>query len=109
MAMGSADAVNMTAKHMSDIKAAVEEYRGKANALAGELESTINGLIPSSFDGAAANGFKAFYTKTFTSEDGVNPGLTNLLNVIDSMADEILKSIPGADGLDDKLGEGNNQ
>lgn len=109
MAMGQEGTVNITAKMMNDILDAVTDYQGKASTLAGQLESTIGGLIPSSFDGAAASGFKAFYNKTFTSEDGVNKGLENLLNVIKQIAEETLKAIPGSDGLDDKLAEGNNQ
>lgn len=109
MAMGEQGTVNITAKMMNDILDAVADYQGKASALAGQLESTIGGLIPSNFEGAAANGFKAFYNKTFTAEDGVNKGLENLLNVIKQIAEETLKAIPGSDGLDDKLAEGNNQ
>lgn len=109
MAMGSTGTVNMTAKMMNDVIQAVEDYRAKASAHAGELENQVTGLIPSSFEGAAANGFKAFYDKTFTAEDGINKGIENLLNTIKQMAEETLKAIPGANGLDDQLAEGNNQ
>lgn len=109
MAMGSTGTINITAKMMNDIIDAVEDYRGKANSLASEFDSTVNGLIPSSFEGAAATGYKAFYEKTFTAEEGVNKGLENLLNTIKQIAEETLKAIPGGDGLDDQLGEGNNQ
>ncbi len=109
MAMGSTETVNMTAKMLNDIMQAVEDYRTKANANAAELESTVTGLIPSGFEGAAANGFKAFYDKTFTSDEGLNKGIENLLNTIKQMAEEILKAIPGSNGVDDQLAEGNNQ
>lgn len=109
MSMGSTGTINITAKMMNDIIEAVEDYRGKANSLASEFDSTVNGLIPSSFEGAAATGYKAFYEKTFTAEEGVNKGLENLLNTIKQIAEETLKAIPGGDGLDDQLGEGNNQ
>lgn len=109
MAMGSTGTVNMTAKMLADIVQAVEEYRAKASGYAAELDSTVTGLIPSSFEGAAANGFKAFYDKTFTAEDGVNKGIENLLNTMKQMAEETSKAIPGSNGLDDQLGEGNNQ
>ncbi len=109
MAMGSTETVNMTAKMLNDIMQAVEDYRAKANANAEELESTITGLIPSGFEGAAADGFRAFYDKTFTSEEGLNKGIENLLNTIKQMAEEILKAIPGSNGVDDQLAEGNNQ
>jgi len=112
MAMGSTGTVNVSAKMIEDIKNAVADYRGKANTLAGQLDSEVNGLIPSSFEGSAATGFKAFYEKTFTSEDGVNPGLENLLKAIDGeegIAQGILSAIPGGEGVDEKLAEGNNQ
>ncbi len=109
MAMGSTGTVNITAKMMQDIVQAVEEYQSKASALAGELDSAVTGLIPGSFEGAAAAGFKAFYDKTFTSEEGVNKGIENLLNTIKQIAEETLKAIPGSNGLDDQLADGNNQ
>lgn len=109
MAMGSTETVNMTAKMLNDIMQAVEDYRAKANANAAELESTVTGLIPSGFEGAAADGFRAFYDKTFTSDEGLNKGIENLLNTIKQMAEEILKAIPGSNGVDDQLAEGNNQ
>lgn len=109
MAMGNTGTVNITAKMMQDIVQAVDEYQAKASALAGQLESTVTGLIPGKFSGAAANGFKAFYDKTFTAEDGINKGIENLLNTIKQIAEETLKAIPGSNGLDDQLAEGNNQ
>lgn len=109
MAMGSTGTVNMTAKMMSDVIQAVEEYQARASDLAAQFDSEIAGLIPGNFEGAAANGFKAFYEKTFIAEDGVNKGIENLLNTIKQMAEEILKAIPGSNGLDDQLAEGNNQ
>ncbi len=109
MAMGSTETINMTAKMLNDIIQAVEDYWAKAHANAEELENTVTGLIQSDFQGAAADGFKAFYDKTFTSEEGLNKGIENLLNTIKQMAEETLKAIPGANGVDDQLGEGNNQ
>lgn len=107
MAMGSTGTVNITHKMMADIKQAVENYRGKANALAAELDGEVNGLIPLYFSGAAAEGFKTFYTNNIVPANG--EGLTNLLNVIDEIAQSILDAIPGANGLDDQLADGNQQ
>lgn len=109
MAMGSTGTVNITAKMMNDIIQAVEDYQAKASALAGQLDSVVTGLIPGSFKGAAAEGFKTFYEKTFTADDGVNKGIENLLNTIRQIAEETLKAIPGSDGMDDQLGQENNQ
>lgn len=107
MAMGSTGTVNITQKMMTDIKSAVEEYRGKANALATELEEQVNGLIPENFSGAAADGFKVFYNNNIVPANG--EGLTNLLKAIDDIAQGILDAIPGASGLDDQLADGNQQ
>lgn len=65
------------------------------------------GLIPASFSGAAAEGFKAFYTKNIVPANGEN--LANLLKTIDEIAQGILDAIPGASGLDDQLADGNQQ
>lgn len=107
MAMGSTGTVNMTQKMMTDIKDAVSDYRAKANALAEELEGEVNGLIPGNFSGAAADGFKQFYTKNIVPANG--EGLTKLLDAIDDMAQGALDAIPGGNGLDDQLADGNAQ
>lgn len=107
MAMGSTGTVNVSVKMFDDIKAAVEEYRSTAAALKTELEGEINGLVGKDFVGAAADGFKAFYTNNIEPANG--EGLTKLLEAIDQIADAAKAAIPGAEGLDDQLAEGNNQ
>lgn len=107
MTMGSTGTVNITQKMMTDIKSAVEEYRGKATTLATELEDQVNGLIPANFSGAAAEGFKVFYNNNIVPAN--DEGLTKLLDAIDEIAQGILDAIPGADGLDDQLADGNQQ
>lgn len=109
MAMGSTETVNMTAKMLNDIMQAVEDYQAKVKANEAEFESAVTDLIPGGFEGAAADGFRAFYDKTFTSDEGINKGIENLLDTIKKMAGEILKAIPGSNGVDDQLAEGNNQ
>lgn len=107
MAMGSTGTVNITAKMMNDIKGAVSDYRGKASSLSEQLESEVNGLVGSNFVGEAANGFKDFYTKNIVPANG--EGLDNLLKAIDDIAQGALDAIPGGNGLDDQLAEGNRQ
>ena len=107
MAMGITGTVNITQKMMTDIKDAVSEYRGKAKALEERLDSEITGLIPNSFSGAAADGFKYFYTKNIVPANG--EGLENLLKAIDDIAQGTLDAIPGGNGLDDQLADGNKQ
>jgi uncharacterized protein YukE len=107
MAMGSTNTVNITHKMMQDILSAVSDYRSKANALAEQLDATVNGLIPGSFSGSAADGFKIFYTQNIVPANG--EGLKDLLDAVEGMANGILESIPGGNGLDDQLGDGNKQ
>ena len=59
------------------------------------------------FVGAAADGFKAFYSNNIVPVNG--EGLANLLKAINEIANAIKSALPGANGLDDQLGEGNNQ
>lgn len=107
MAMGSTGTVNVTQKMMTDIKSAVEDYRGKATTLATELDDQVKSLFSESFSGAAADGFRVFYEKNILPANG--EGLTNLLKAIDEIAQGILEAIPGANGLDDQLADGNQQ
>lgn len=107
MAMGSTGTVNLSAKMFDDIKEAVSNYRTTTTALKSELEGVIDGLVGTDFVGAAADGFKAFYTGSIDPVNG--EGLTQLLNAIDQIADAAKSAIPGANGLDDQLAEGNNQ
>lgn len=107
MAMGSTGTVNISAKMMDDIIQAVSEYRTTTTTLKTNLESEINGLVGTGFVGAAANGFKAFYTNNIEPVNG--EGLTNLLKAIDDIANATKNALPGTQGLDDQLGEGNSQ
>lgn len=107
MAMGSTGTVNISAKMMDDIIQAVSDYRTIAKALHTNLGEEINGLVGTSFVGAAADGYKAFYTNSIEPVTG--EGVTNLLKAIDDIANATKNAIPGTDGLDDQLGEGNSQ
>ena len=106
MAMGSTGTVNMTHQMFNDMKAAIDDYRSKSSTLAGRLREQISGL-PANFTGAASEGFIYFADKLTT--EAAEEGITNLLGAMDDMAEGILKAIPGGDGLDDQLGEGNRQ
>ena len=107
MSMGSTGTVNLSAKMFDDIKEAVADYRSTTTSLKTELEGVINGLVGTDFVGAAADGFKAFYINNIDPANG--EGLTKLLDTIDQIADAAKAAIPGPDGLDDQLAEGNNQ
>lgn len=107
MSMGSTGAVNITAKMLDDIKQAVEDYRTTTNALQTRLADEVNGLVGTDFVGAAADGFKAFFNNNIEPANG--DGLKQLLKAIDDIADATKSALPGADGLDDQLAQGNNQ
>lgn len=107
MAMGSTGTVNITQKMMTDIKDAVADYRVKAKSLQDQLNGEIKKLIPGSFSGAAASGFEEFYNKNIVPANG--EGLEQLLKAIDDIAQGALEAIPGGNGLDDQLADGNKQ
>lgn len=107
MAMGSTGTVNISVKMLTDIKEAVSDYREKTNTLKEQLDNEVNGLIGNSFVGEAANGFRDFYNNNIVPANG--EGLTKLLNAIDEIAQGALDAIPGGNGLDDQLAEGNRQ
>ena len=107
MAMGSTGTVNISAKMMDDIIQAVSEYRNTTNTLKTNLDNEISGLVGSGFVGAAAEGFRTFYNNNIVPANG--EGLTNLLKAIDDIATATKNALPGAQGLDDQLGEGNSQ
>ena len=107
MVMGSTGAVNVSAKMFDDIKAAVADYRSTAASLKERVEGEINGLVGKDFVGSAADGFKIFYTKNIEPANG--DGLTKLLDAIDQIADAAKGALPGAEGLDEQLAEGNKQ
>lgn len=107
MAMGQTGTINISVKMMDDVKTAVSDYRTKTNTLKEQLHSEVTGLVGVSFVGEAANGFSEFYDKNILP--AVGDGLANLLKAIDDIAQGTSDAIPGSDGLDDQLADGNRQ
>jgi predicted ribonuclease toxin of YeeF-YezG toxin-antitoxin module len=107
MAMGGTNTVNITSQMMTNARKAIDDYRSTTDTLHTSLTGTVDTLLSSSFSGAAADGFKHFYTNSI--EPAITDDLSKLLKSLEEITDEILKNIPGGDGLDDKLGEGNRQ
>lgn len=107
MAMGSTGTVNITPEMMKQALDAIEEYQKQAVSLHDQLTETVNGLIPSSFSGSAADGFKVFYDTKI--EPVVGEDLTKLLDALRDMCQGILDAIPGGNGIDEQLGTGNRQ
>ena len=107
MAMGKNGTVNISVKMMTDIINAVEEYKKITSTLYTNLDNEITGLVGNGFAGAAANGFNTFYTTNIKPVTG--DGLTKLLKAIDDIATATKNALPGKNGLDDQLGEGNSK
>lgn len=107
MAMGSTGTVNITPEMMRNALSVIEEYQTKTNNLHEDLTKEVQSLIPGSFDGSAATGFKDFYTDTI--EPVVTGELSKLLTALHDIVQGTLEAIPDTDGLDDQLGEGNRQ
>lgn len=104
--MGSTGTVNITHAMMDAAVQAISNYQTAINGLNGELKAEIDGLIPSSFSGSAAQGFKAFFDNNICPNTGEN--LTKMLDSLKSICDAIKAQIPGdTDGVDDQLGQGN--
>lgn len=107
MAMGSTGTVNVSPEMIKNALKAIDDYRTVASAEYTTLNDTVTGLIPTSFSGSAATGFSTFYTNKIEPLTGKN--LTDLLNALEEICNGILSAIPAAEGVDEKLAEGNNQ
>jgi uncharacterized protein YukE len=108
MAMGTTGTVNITPEMMKNALTIIEDYRTKAANLQGQLKSEVDSLIPGSFSGSAATGFKAFYEEKI-AKDLDAEGLTKLLDALRDICQGTLDAIPNTDGLDDQLGDGNKK
>lgn len=90
--MGSTGTVNITKAMMDAAIKAVDDYQSQVTGINSELQSEIDGLIPSSFSGAAANGFKAFYDTSILPN--VTDNLTKmLLFIIEENNQKIINSL----------------
>jgi len=107
MAMGSTGAVNITPEMMKNALSVISDYRAKTDSLHTELSSTVSTLLSSSFSGAAADGFKVFYETKI--EELLTDSLPKLIQALEDIVQGTLDAIPGAEGLDDQLGDGNKQ
>lgn len=104
--MGTTGTINITKDMMDKAVTAIDTYQTTISALNQQLTAEIDGLIPSSFSGSAAQGFKTFYTDKIEPNTGDN--LTKMLDSLKTICDTVKKQIPGeTDGVDDQLGEGN--
>ncbi len=105
--MGKTGTINITKDMMDKAISAIDTYQTTINTLNGQLVAEIDGIIPSSFSGSAATGFKTFYTKNIEPNTGEN--LTKMLGSLKTICETVKKQIPGeTDGVDDQLGSGNS-
>lgn len=104
--MGSTGTVNISQAMMVAAVQAINTYQTAITGLNGRLQTEIDGLIPSSFSGSAATGFKAFYDSNIVPNTGTN--LTKMLDSLKGICDSIKAQIPGEEqGVDEQLGQGN--
>lgn len=104
--MGSTGTVNITQQMMVDAVQAINDYQSAIDALNKELGDEINSLIPSSFSGSAAQGYKYFYDEKIVPN--ITTGLSKMLESLISVCDTVKAQIPGdSNGVDDQLGQGN--
>lgn len=107
MSMGSTGTVNVTVAMLNQALNAVSDYRQTTTNLHTQLGETVSNLIPASFSGSAAEGFKTFYSSKI--DPTVGESLTKLLESLDAILNGIKDAIPEAAGIDEKLSEENKK
>lgn len=104
--MGTTGTVNISKAMMDNAVKAIDDYQTAITNLNAKLKTEIDGLIPGSFSGSAADGFKAFYDENIVPNVGEN--LTKMLDSLKGICNSIKAQIPGDEqGVDDQLGKGN--
>ena len=89
--MGTTGTINITKDMMDKAITAIDTYQATITNLNTELLAEIDGLIPSSFSGSAAPGFKTFYTSVDTEvvDDKLGTLITYSLKSLDNIYDEM--------------------
>ena len=104
--MGQTGVVNITKAMMEAAIQAIDDYQAAITNLNARLGTEIDGLIPSSFSGSAATGFKTFYDSNIVPNTGEK--LTKMLDSLRGICESVKTQIPGEDqGVDEQLGHGN--
>lgn len=112
MTMGIPKEIYRSPEMMDSALKAIDEYRRTAHFLHVKLSEVVNNLIPSNFNGCAAEGYHQFYVKNVepvieaTSETG---GLAEMLNALEDICKNITKTFTAEDGIDEELAEVNNR
>ena len=104
--MGSTGTVKVEAAMIVNAIAAINTYQTTINSINTSLKNEIDNLIPSSFSGSAADGYKVFFENSIYPN--ITTNLTKMLESLKSICESIKKNIPEtSEGVDDQLGEGN--
>ena len=91
--MGSTGTINMTQQMMTDAMQAISDYLEEIGKINTELQGEVDGLIPASFSGNAANGFKAFYGSSIVPV--VTTSLNKMMENLSSICEQVKVNIPG--------------
>lgn len=104
--MGTTGTINITKDMITAALKAVEDYQTEITNLNTQLQSEIDSLIPTSFSGSAAEGFKFFYDNSIAPNTGIN--LTKMLSALTDICNAVMAQIPGEEqGVDEQLAQGN--
>lgn len=107
MAMGKTGTVNITPEMLKNALNVIEEYQTKTNDLHSKLNDTMSALVPGSFSGNAADGFKFFFDDKI--EPAIGEGLTKMIKAVNDIVEGTLEAIPDNNGLDDQLADENKK
>lgn len=96
----------LTSAMINNAISSVDDYIGTANSLSNDLDSVINTLTSSNFQGDASDGYKAFYTEKVMP--AINENLTGSSSLTKSIKD-ILEVIQTQllNTVDPQLGDNN--
>ena len=104
--MGSTGTVNITKAMMDAAIKAVDDYQSQVTGINSELQSEIDGLIPSSFRVQQLMVLRLFTIQVFFQMLLII--LQKMLDSLKEICNTIKMQIPGDDqGVDDQLGQGN--
>jgi len=111
MAMGSTGKVVIN-DEMQKAKGVCSDFRGTVASFLSDLDSTVNTLLSSGFQGEAADGFREFYEKNVKAFLDAGGTFDQYLAMFDKEGDGLFDSIEKAlistqESLDPALGQNN--
>ena len=110
MSMGTTSRVVLN-DEMQKAKGECQSFRSQVKSLAQELDSIINTLLSTGFQGEAADGLKQFYDNNiaaFLADGGTFDQYLSMFDKDgDGLFDSIEKALTIGDGVDPALGDNN--